>query len=388
MKKIIKKTGITLAVVCVAAMATAPGWVHAEPKSDHPKTSYSYKLFPTEEEYETELQQQMGRVYEVLQGHIQQENVCPIPGLVETVYHDKEELKDSIYYIPQGICRTDDYILVTAYHNGKTGLIEQESNKGWKGILYVIDADTHEYLTTLALPQSYHNGGIAFDGSRVWFCGDTKDSYLKDGDPFVQCMDYSRLKEIVTGILKDNRLDDGCIGAEDFSEKIMINNKPSFLECTDGFLWVGTYINNDPTDNSGYAVGYPIKEEAGKTKLDKLHVKRINGIPSSAQGMDIDGNDLYVSSSGHGGENYMKSSYVSLFDITPLMNGENLLDLQGQSLKSVEVPKMNEELLVDENSIYLVFEAASEQFLANLPDGMKTDRILPLDKVLWKTGEE
>lgn len=387
MKRLYKHTCTALSVLCIAALVKAPVPVFADSTAADPKTSYTYKLFNTEEEYETELETKMGRVYDVLQGHIQQKNVCPIPGLVETVYHEEADLKDSIYYIPQGICRTDDFIIVTAYHNGKVGLSEMESNKGWKGIIYVIDGNTHEYLTTLALPQTYHNGGIAYDGERVWFCGNTSDSYLKDGDPFVQCMDYSRLKEIVAGILADGDRQDGCIAEEDFSDKITINNKPSFLECTDGFLWVGTYVNNNPDDNVGYAVGYPIMEENGTAKLDKLHVKRINGIPSSAQGMDIDGNDLYVSSSGHGGENYMKSSFISRFDITSLMKDVDLLDLQGQSISRVEVPKMNEEILVDEDAIYLVFEAAGEQFLHNLPDGMKTDRLLPLDKTLWNMEE-
>lgn len=198
MKNNCKKLFSALAAVCIVGTMASNAVVCSEAKADDSRSSYEYKMFETQEKYEEELKENMSRVYDILHGHVQEENLCPIPGQVKTVYQEGDPLKDSIYYIPQGICRTDDYILVTAYHNGKDILSENESNKGWSAVLYVIDVHTHEYLTTLVLPQAYHNGGIAFDGERVWFCGDTRDSYLMVGDPFVQLMYIARMMSMET----------------------------------------------------------------------------------------------------------------------------------------------------------------------------------------------
>lgn len=344
------------------------------------QTSYDYKKYPTEESYEAALQREMARVYNTLKGHIQTENLCPIPGIISTTYTDADAFKTSAYYIPQGLCKTDDYILMTAYHNGKVGKEVLEKNKGWHAVLYVIDAHSHAFITSLGLPQSYHNGGIAFDGKNVWFCGNTSPKYLRKNDPFVQSMKYEKLKEII-----DNSGKYGEIPADAVSDKLYIDNVPSFLECDNNVLWVGSYINNDPEKNEGYIIGYPIQniDETSPT-LNKLNVARINGIPSSSQGMDIYDGSLYVSSSGKGNANWIQSSFISRFDLSALSEGSRFLDLNGTYASRIEVPKMNEEIIVDDATIYLVFESCSETFLKGMPQGMKTDRILPIDRSLWE----
>ncbi|MBQ0066133.1 MAG: hypothetical protein KBT48_10265 [Firmicutes bacterium] len=343
------------------------------------ETSFEYKKFPTEEEYEKELDQQMDRVYAQLKGHIQNENLCPIPGIINTTYAKDSQVKSSAYYVPQGLCQTEDYIVITGYHNGKIGSKSKEDNKGWDSVLYILDVKSHELITTLGLPQAYHNGGIAYDGENMWFCGNTSSKYLKKGKPFVQCMKYEKLVDIVnaSGIY-------GQIPKEAVSEQISIDNVPSFLECDKGVLWVGTYINNT-TNADGYAIGYPIQNiEDENPSLNKLNVLRINGIPSSSQGMDIDNGELYVSSSGQGGANWVSSSFITRFDISALNGGSNFLDLNGQFVSQIEVPKMNEEIIVDKNTVYMVFEACAEAYLKGMPTGMKTDRILPIDRSLWE----
>ncbi|MDO4467243.1 MAG: hypothetical protein Q4C49_09625 [Bacillota bacterium] len=345
------------------------------------KTSFAYKVHESEEAYEASLNERMSRVYDQLQGHIQKKNICPIPGLIRTCYENNGKEVNSTFYTPQGICRAGDYILVTAYYDSSTG----GKNKEMRGILYVLDAKSHEYLGTLSLPQNYHNGGIACDGTNVWFCGNTGNGYFKQGNkPFVQYMKLSRLQEYVEDI-QGSEKDYTAIAPQDFSEELYIDNKPSFLECDNGILWVGTYVNNKPDDNKGYAIGYPIEgKDSLWTSLDTLDVYRMNGLPSAQQGMDIDGDIVYISSSGFGGENMVKSSFVSTYNISKLKEENRLIDLNGEFLKRVEVPKMNEELMVDDTSVYLVFEACSDGFMKCMPQGMKTDRILPLDKSLWE----
>lgn len=38
----------------------------------------------------------------------------------------------------------------------------------YNSVIYVVNGSTFEYITTLVLPNTYHNGGIAFDGYNVW----------------------------------------------------------------------------------------------------------------------------------------------------------------------------------------------------------------------------
>ena len=54
---------------------------------------------------------------------------------------------------PQGICITDEYVLITSYSD----------DKGSLGELMVFDREDGEYLVTLGMDANSHLGGIAFD---------------------------------------------------------------------------------------------------------------------------------------------------------------------------------------------------------------------------------
>lgn len=84
-----------------------------------------------------------------------------IPGMPETKENDF--INNYIFseaQCPQGICITDEYVLITSYSD----------DKGSLGELMVFDREDGEYLVTLGMDANSHLGGIAFDGENVWVC--------------------------------------------------------------------------------------------------------------------------------------------------------------------------------------------------------------------------
>jgi hypothetical protein len=285
------------------------------------------------------------------------EKTYPIPGLIETCYVNRNNTGTSDEYIPQGLCSTGDYWLITAY----------DAKKKNRSIIYAVDARTAELVSTVTVPNKYHVGGIAYDGKRIWLTGDTSDKYK--GEPFVQYIDYEDFLRMAGQSLYE-------IPSREMSEKIYINNKPSFLECEDGKLWVGTYIGTKGT-KEGYAYGYTISDAEEGDLLNTTLFSVITAIDSSAQGMDIDGDYLYVSSSYKGNSPTIQSSFVTKYEISPIMAGNPYLYVGDRELARIEVPKMNEEIFVKDDLIHINFESAAKRWLNPV---IRTDRILAISK--------
>ena len=324
--------------------------------SGGPQSSFAYKEFSTQKLYRNMLSIKMPAVYKKLSRDMNDDETVPIPGMLATCASaDGSLLSDS--YIPQGMCNADPYWLVTAY----------DANKKYPSVIYVIDSEAKRLVSTLLLPNKYHVGGIAFDGARVWLTGDTSDKYK--GRPFVQYIRYEDVLELMGKSVAE-------ITENTISDKVYIKNKPSFLECEDGKLWVGTYIGTKGT-KEGYAYGYTISDAEEGDLLNTTLFSVITAIDSSAQGMDIDGDYLYVSSSYKGNSPTIQSSFVTKYEISPIMAGNPYLYVGDRELARIEVPKMNEEIFVKDDLIHINFESAAKRWLNPV---IRTDRILAISK--------
>jgi hypothetical protein len=301
----------------------------------------------------------MNNVYSSFSGKMFDDKIMPIPGLIETCVKMDGRSGSSDRYIPQGLCRAGDYMLVTAY----------DVKKNLNSVIYAIDMNSMQLVTTLTMPNKYHAGGIAFDGENIWMTGDTSDDYK--GEPFVQYLPYesflSHLKLPVSEIKKS-----------ELSQRIYIKNKPSFLECDNGILWVGTYIGKKNTSEA-YMNGYEIIGEPGDRKLNTIMYSIIAGLDSSAQGADIEGDYLYVSSS-YKAASPMKTSFITKYNLKKSRTGTGNYHVDRHEMKRVEVPKMNEEIIVDGSTMYINFESGASYWKMVL---MSTDRILAVDRSLW-----
>lgn len=325
------------------------------------QSSFDFKRYRTQLIYRGALKLRMKDVSEKLSPSIDDADTFPIPGLIETKVYTSGSIDSSDDYIPQGICSTGDYWLISAY----------DVNKKSPSVIYVVDAAKRSLISTLTLPNKYHVGGLAFDGKRIWFTGETSDRYK--GDPFLQYIDYDDFQKMKESSLYE-------VSKDEISKKIKIKNKPSFLEYDNGKLWVGTYIGTKST-REAYMYGYPVIEnKKGRASLNTILFSVLTGLDSSTQGVDIDGNDLYVSSSYKGNSHGAKSSFITRYDISPINNGTAILNIAKREKKRIEVPKMNEEILVEDGKIFINFEAGAKRWLTAV---IQTDRILAVDESLW-----
>ena len=321
-----------------------------------PRSSFAYKEYSSQNMYRNILRVKMPDVYKKLSPGMNDDETVPIPGTLATCAStDGSQVSDS--YIPQGICTADPYWLVTAY----------DSNKECPSVIYVVDSGAKQLVSTLLLPNKYHVGGIAFDGARVWLTGDTSDKYK--GRPFVQYIRYEDILDLIDESVAE-------VAEENVSEKIYIKNKSSFLDCEAGKLWVGTYIGTKGT-KEGYVYGYTISDAPEEAVLNTTMFSVITAIDSSSQGMDIDGNYLYVSSSYKGNSPGIKSSFVTKYEISPILKGAPYLYVEDRELTRIEVPKMNEEIIVKDDLIHINFESSAKRWKNPV---IRTDRILAVSK--------
>lgn len=351
------------ALMLLINVTLIPGQVYAETSQSDGESSFEYKYFSDNDAYRAELKRRMNRVYENFSSCMDDNKTVPIPGLINTYSIHKGEISQSDQYVPQGLCLTGRYMLVTAY----------DVEKKHYSVIYVIDVMTNELVSTLTLPNKYHAGGIAFDGENIWMTGDTSDKYK--GEPFVQYMTFETFRELIKEPVKE-------VEKTDISDRIYIKNKPSFLECNNGVLWVGTYIGRRAT-SEGYLNGYKIIGEPGARKLNTVLYSVITGIDSSAQGADIKGRYLYVSSSYKGTSKGVKTSFITKYSLgTALQTGTDIY-VADREINRLEVPKMNEEIIVDGDMIHINFESGAEHWERAV---VNTDRILAVKESAWGIG--
>ncbi len=369
---------ITLIVLCICiafgpAMYCSYGLPGSEPAPDAAEgaetgkdaaavqSSFEYKKYADHSEYRKDLKWKMTSVHSAIAGYMDDDRTIPIPGLVRTyTSHDGID-SESSSYIPQGLCKAGGYFLITAY----------DAEKINNSVIYVVDASSRQVVSTLTLPNTFHAGGIAFDGKEIWLTGDTSDAYK--GAPFVQYIKYDVFLNMLNERLHE-------VKPSEMSGYVYIKNKPSFLECDGGRLWVGTYIGRKGTAE-GYMNGYRITDGEDNGKLNTTLYAVISGIDSSSQGADIEGNYLYVSSSYKGSVSGLKTSFITKYEISPLNQGMTALYVKNREVTRVEVPKMNEEILVEGGEIHINFESAADAWKKPV---IVTDRILAVRQSCWE----
>lgn len=325
------------------------------------QSSFEYKQYKDQAQYKNALDQRMHRVCSAIGDAIDDAGTIPIPGLISTYTKTEGKVSESSNFVPQGVCLADRYILVTAYH----------AKKQQRSVIYAVDKENKSLVSTLTVPNKYHLGGIAFDGSNIWLTGDTSDKY--EGEPFVQYIRYEDFSRMINEPVYE-------IGKDEISAPVYIKNKPSFLECDNGILWVGTYIGRE-SSKKGIINGYKINKKENGPELNTFMYSVITGIDSSAQGIDIKNNYLYVSSSYAGAIGSVRSSFVTKYNIKEIKNGNGDINVSGKELKRVEVPKMNEEIIVANGRILINFEAAADCWISTV---IATDRLLSVNDSIWR----
>lgn len=323
--------------------------------------------------------------------HLHTEGSYAVPGLEFTnVGSIDNQLCDAM--VPQGICATQDYILITAYCAGdllSKNIAEFESNgypsfytdslpskaghEQHPSVIYVLNRLTGALVKTIALdatlnrPESSHVGGIAYDADTdsIWIAtsGYRIDGLLQEYRiplyTVTSCMNSSVCPTVH---LPD---DDSCLASIEGTTDI---NSASFNTYWDGLLWVGNNIIKD-NQVSTYAhtrlVGYrPIWDENEyKYKLVK---EREFGIPTGANGATFfeydDGKSCarYLMVNVSRGRAY--KSLALIYNLGNYVSGDKLTIDKAYAHplnQEIALPPMLEEACVYDGTIYSVFESGA-----------------------------
>lgn len=263
-----------------------------------------------------------------------------IPGMPKTREMDfLNKLIFSVSQYPQGLCMTDEFVLLTSYS-------EEED---CKGELMVFDKESGDCLCVLGMDEKSHLGGIAFDGSNVWVCNSSNNTLERISYDFIQHMAQKNTN--------------GVVDATDVVDIYKVSNTPSCITYYGGRLWIAThnrFLNSK-------VVAYHLN-----TTTDKLEALNKYEIPEKVQGIVFDEEGaVYLSTSfGRTNSSYLKK-YASIVDLASYPN---------RPMVQVEMPPCSEEIDIRDGSIYVLFESAGEKYLEGT-DG-RGESLSPLDKIL------
>lgn len=266
------------------------------------------------------------------------ENVT-IPGMPATRETDvaKERITDTSQ-CPQGICLTDDYLLVSAYSAGDRANL---------GCIHVFDRQTGQYFVTLGMKERSHLGGLTFDGDNIWVCHSNNNT--------LECIPYAFVKRIAS------RMPGTVVDCSTLFEEYHVSNSPSCITWYDGKIWVATHTK---VLNSRM-VAYKVTNN-GLRQVESCR------IPDKVQGVSFDEKGRVYISTSYG---RTKSSYLKVY-----ASAEELNKRPNTPMVKVEMPPCSEEIDIAEDDIYVLFESAGEKYFEGT-DGMGNS-ISPIEKIL------
>lgn len=263
-----------------------------------------------------------------------------IPGMPDTKEND---LINNIIYsksqCPQGLCITDDFVLMTSYSEEDDCL----------GELIVFSRENGEYLVTLGMDPESHLGGIAFDGENVWVCNSNNKSIERISYDFIQLMAFENTHKV--------------IDATEVVDIYEIKNTPSCITYYDNRLWIATH--NILWNSKMKAYCY----DKNNDRMDALSTY---DIPPQVQGISFDDKGcVYLSTSyGRNMSSYIKK-YTSIVELSSKPNQPECI---------IELPPGSEELDFANDNLFVLFESAGEKYLEGT-DG-KGFCYYPIDKIL------
>jgi uncharacterized repeat protein (TIGR02543 family) len=263
-----------------------------------------------------------------------------IPGMPDT--REDDLLNQYIFsqaQAPQGICLTEEFVLITSY----------STEDDCMGELMVFDRESGDYMVTLGMDENSHLGGIAYDGENVWVCNSYENSIERISYDFIELMAYENTGDVVD--------------AREVVDEYPVKNTPSCITYYGGRLWVATHT----LVVTSRMVAYYLDSAS-----DTLKALSEYKIPAKVQGIVFDDEGGVYLSTSYGRS---ESSYLLQYpSVIALSTGPK------RPAKRVEMPPCSEELEVYGDSLYVLFESAGEKYLEGT-DG-KGKSLSPLDKLL------
>ena len=249
-----------------------------------------------------------------------------------------EILQDEEEY-PQGLCFTEDYVLISSYSGIRNEL----------GKIKIYDRTTGEYLISLGMDEDSHLGGLTFDGKYIWVCNSSKMA--------IERLPYALIQQMV----RDNK--GQIIDIRNLVDMYHVNNIPSCITYYDGQLWIATHS----IWTNAIMIGYHYDEIE-----NRLYSLSSFWIPSKVQGVTFsEKGEVYLSTS-YGRKN---DSYIKKYESVYVMS-KDVHDY----IEKIKLPPCAEEIVYKDKKLYVLFESAGKKYLEGT-DG-KGKSIAPINKIL------
>lgn len=288
----------------------------------------------------------------------QQENNIDEIELLSTNYLDYKKVYND-GYIPQGVTKIDDKILISAY------------KENTKSRIYIYDEKTNQYEGILILDNQAHVGGISYDK-------ENKILFVTGNNGQVNTYSYERIEETISNY---KRLSSGKDYTIDFSNFISTDSGECFFKVksnininvykgmdskaattyyNNGRLYIGSFEGIDDGVLVSYKLSYN-KETNTLITGDPL----ICGLPSATQGIavtDYKGTKYLVTS-----QSISKTpSMVTLFEITDKgIKGIGRKYLNAFGIEGIHI--------TDDNNIVAIFENGTNEILSTNIDELKSN---------------
>lgn len=246
-------------------------------------------------------------------------------------YREKRSISTR-HMIPQGICFVENYICISAY----------DSKAHYPSVIYILDKDTRQYLTTILLEDKNHVGGVAYDGERLWIA--------KSGDNALSAISYQRLEKAAL-------LEVDCVSVT-YDDTYAINCRASFVTCYNDLLWVGVFEMN--SDSVAVLRGFSFEESQG---VMGLFMKDELFLPELANGAaieEIDGHVCLIVDSSYGRD---RASKIHIYELS--MDEESFESAVCVLKDEYTFPPMVEEVEIHDGQVYFIFESAATKYSMN-----------------------
>ncbi|MBQ7352017.1 MAG: hypothetical protein IJW59_04075 [Clostridia bacterium] len=265
-------------------------------------------------------------------------------------------------FVPQGFTKIEGYnkYLICGY-----------MSDGSPSRYYVIDAETKNVdkwftLRYNDLDLSIHAGGVASSGSTLWTV--SKES---DGKGYA-------FKFLLSDIM--NMEESGY--AIDVRYVFDTYNNADFVFTYDNMLWVGEFYRDDNylTDTSHHVqttsgetnramiYGFDIDEKNVAGVAIEFPQKAIS-VRNLAQGIAVTSSGNFVLSTSYGLANSHIYYYKDILNEPSqgkLVWAQNTIPLwyldNNSLIKSIEIPSMSEEVVIENNRVYILFESACKKY--------------------------
>ena len=344
--------GIWLMMVCIVSLILPMGKVAAAEGTEEVYTSTDSVLQKSYRELLNSLDsQEFGDYLSTLNT----DESYIIPGIDQTNIRNKKICNGMI---PQGICVANEYVIISAYDASHKVVVDSEykATKKQRSVLYIMDADSRQYLTTITLNTRCHVGALAYNP-------DDELIYIADSDNgVVQSLSMNKIAERVNkgADAHDDVLEfDGCsIDTQGY--------RPSLLSYYDGHLYVGQFAKRNWSDLFANRMVAFDKDGTLLTKHDIT-------IPYCAQGVSFaDWNDkTYMIVSSSYGRN--EAAKLSVYQMDK--------DKAGMVFSKTKVgefacPNMSEDIDIQGDSIYTCYESASNFYRLNLDENGESSNVV------------